>query len=159
MGDIGEAKMVRNDGTPRLSRSRLAGAVVLFALIGPLIGGVALVAFVYAMERRFEPVTREMIQIIVWFSYLFGGVQALLAGIGTAWLARRRGGTSAWHPVLVVAAMHVLFAGIVVGAGLASGRPAGPPLPFLAVASPILSLIAALACWIMARPLLRPVGR
>ena len=133
----------------------LVFAVLIFALVGPLVGGAAMVGFIWVMERRFEPLTREMLQIIVWFSYLFGGAQALLAGMGTAMLALRRGGTSFWHPVLVVIGLHAALALLLVAAGLFSGRTSGPPMPFIALASPALSLIAATICWLAARPLLK----
>ena len=142
--------------TTRPRARNLALAIAVFALVGPLIGGFVMVAFVYVMDGRFEPVTREMLRVIVWLSYLFGGLQALLTGLGTAMLACQRGGSSFWHLVLVVAAIHLVYAALVAGVGLASGRPAGPPFPFLAILSPVLSLIAATGCWLIARPLLKP---
>ena len=132
---------------------RLSLAVQVFLVLGPPIGGlIMLVAFSYPGR---PPLVASVLWTTVVFSYAFGGVQALLAGIGTAVLAQRRGRSSIWHPVLVVVVLHVLAA---IGVGiyaLATGRPIAQPVPFLLVTSPALSLISAIICWFLARPLLR----
>jgi hypothetical protein len=143
-------------GRPRLLNLTLAATV--FALAGPPIGGLAMLAFLSVSSP--QPVTASMVATAVVFSYLLGGVQALVTGIGTALTAWSRGGTSLWHPVLTVLGGHLLVILGLLVAALVAGRPrdgtsGGAFMAFLAFLSPLLSLPTAVICWFLARPLLR----
>lgn len=136
-------------------RPRLFPAALVFVLLGPVIGGLLFWGFVAAYGGgTLEPYLRAL-GVVVFLSYIFGGVQALLTGIGTVLLVRRFGRTAFWHPLAVVVVIHLAAFLCVIVTGWLEGKPITPAPGFLFTISPLLSLASAAICWFIARPLLR----
>jgi len=124
----------------RPSAARLVLCILVFALVGPPIGGLVAWLGMGAASLR-SPVA------FIAGSWLEGGALALATGIVTA-LAARRGVTTWIAPVAAAALITALFIAATAGGEGAAMLRTAPVLMPPAIA-------AALACWLLTRRLLR----
>lgn len=132
---------------------RLGG---LFLLLGPPIGALLPALLIAANVTPTTPDEYRSAQfnafaVIILFSYLVGGVPALLTGMGTALLAARQESVSLWQTLLVALLASAATAVVTFGLSTVSSHAIGwqgiTMLGFFLVSA----LPATFACWAIAR--------
>ena len=120
---------------------RLAIGILVFAVVGPPVGGLV------AWLGMGAPALRSPVPFVAG-SWLEGGALALATGIVTG-IAAWRGVTSWIVPVVAAALITALFIAATAGGEWAAMLRTAPVLMPPAI-------VAALACWLLTRRLFRP---
>ena len=145
------------DGSTTFS-GKLLRLGALFLLLGPPIGALLPALLIAANVTPTTPDEHRVAQfntfaVIVLFSYLVGGVPALLTGIGAALLAARRESVPLWQVLVVALLASAVSALGTFGLSMVSSHATGwqgiTMLGFFLVSA----LPATIACWAIARRL------
>jgi hypothetical protein len=130
------------------------GTLLTFGLVGPPVGFLTLDVFMMIHQGKFSPPYSPIGELLVW-SYLFGGVFALLAGLCVAIQERPR-----WRSVLLVGLIIGSIFSALAGLSSIGSLPQGADFKtqlqnismFLA-ASVSTCLVPTVVCWLIVRGL------